>query len=225
MSHDHRSSGAHAHQAERGHGHQHDRGPRAFLGYLRLLPKMWRSEVADEMVRLLSPKPGEHLVDLGAGMGSATVVAARTGATVVAVDPTPYMRGALRLRRRWQRARATITVADGAAEAIPAANASVDALWTLNTIHHWTDRAKAARELARVMKPGGRVLLVDEDFDDPSHPGHERSKASGPRHRHVFDAVDAGTLAASLLEAGFASAQGSRTSLAGRPAKVVRGVR
>ena len=206
-------------------GHEHDRGVTGLLRYLALLPHMWKSEVGREVVRSIDPQPGERVVDLGSGMGAATVIAARTGASVIAVDPTSYMRRILEVRRRWQRDRGAIAVVDGAAESIPCADGSVDALWTVNTIHHWTDRATAARELARVMRHGGRVLLVDEDFDDPAHPFHERSRARHARHRHVFDEVDAEALAASLVASGFASAHGSRTALAGRPVKLVRATR
>ncbi|MGH7298367.1 MAG: class I SAM-dependent methyltransferase [Polyangiaceae bacterium] len=186
---------------------------------------MWTSEVSREVVRAVAPVSGERVVDLGAGMGAATVEAAMSGATVIAVDPTPYMRRILGLRRRWQRHRAAILVVDGAAESIPVAESSVDALWTVNTIHHWTERDQASRELARVMKPGGRVLLVDEDFDDPSHPAHEQWRTGHARHGHTFEDVDPEAVAASLARAGFATARGARTTIAGRPAKVVRATR
>ncbi len=186
---------------------------------------MWRSEVNREVVRAVAPVSGECVVDLGAGMGPATVEAAKSGAKVVAVDPTRYMRQILGLRRRWQRHRAAIRVVDGAAESIPLAESSVDALWTVNTIHHWTERDRVSQELARVMKPGGRVLLVDEDFDDPSHPWHEHWRAQRERHGHEFDDVAAEVVATSLIRAGFATAQGTRTTIAGRPAKVVRATR
>src|SRR5690348_6584039 len=93
--------GHHAPRADGGseHGHAHDRGLGGLLRYLRLLPYMWRSEVSQEVVNEVAPVPGERVVDLGAGMGSATVLAARTGATVLAVDPTSYMRRILGMRR------------------------------------------------------------------------------------------------------------------------------
>jgi SAM-dependent methyltransferase len=216
----------HEHRADNGHhAHEHDRGARGFLRYLLLLPQMWRSDVNREVVRFVAPVSGECVVDLGAGMGAATVEAAMSGATVVAVDPMPYMRRMLALRRQWQRHRATIRIVDGAAESIPLADGSVDALWTVNTIHHWTGRDRASRELARVMKPGGRVLLVDEDFDDASHPWHERLRGRRARHGHQFEDVDPDALAASLSRAGFSGALGSHTTIAGRPVKLVRAMR
>ena len=177
------------------------------------------------MVRAIAPKAGELVVDLGAGMGAATVEAVRTGASVVAIDPASYMRWILR-RRFWRQGRKSLAVLDGAAEHIPVADVSVDALWTVNTIHHWTDRIKASHELARVVRPGGRVLLVDEDFGDPRHPFHERAqRPQAGKNAHPFDEVHIEALAAAMLEAGFTRAEGTCTTFAGRPAKVISAVR
>src|SRR4051812_25662626 len=114
---------AHSHRPAQAHGHEHDRGIPALFRYLRLLPVMWRSPVSSEVVRVIAPKAGERVVDLGAGMGSATVEAVRTGASVIAVDPAPYMRWILGFRRRWP-GRATVTVLEGAAESIPVPDGS-----------------------------------------------------------------------------------------------------
>ncbi|MGZ4772428.1 MAG: class I SAM-dependent methyltransferase, partial [Ilumatobacteraceae bacterium] len=160
-----------------GHGHQQDRGLRGFVRYMTMLPKMWRSPVSREVVGSIAPRPGERVVDVGAGMGPATVLAAKTGASVIAVDPTPYMRNILALRRLGQRRRKAIHVVDGSAESIPADDHSVDALWTVNTMHHWTDMDAAVHEVARVLRVGGRLLLVDEDFDAPTHPAFEHMQA------------------------------------------------
>src|SRR5689334_2638731 len=86
----HGGHGGHGHG--HGHGHHNDRGLGAALRYLRLLPVMWRSAVNDAVVRELAIQRGELVVDLGSGMGAATVAAARRGAKVIAVDPTPFMR-------------------------------------------------------------------------------------------------------------------------------------
>lgn len=211
--------------ADHGHGHQHDRGLRGFLRYIKMLPKMWRSPVSREVVRAIAPQPGERVVDVGAGMGPATVQAAKTGASVLAVDPTPYMRHILGVRRLGQRGRTAISVADGSAESIPAGDHSIDALWTVNTMHHWTDLDAAVHELARVLRPGGRLLLVDEDFDAPTHPAFAHMQERRADRTHHFTEVEPEAVAAKLIEAGFASAEGSAGSMADRPAKVVRAAR
>jgi ubiquinone/menaquinone biosynthesis C-methylase UbiE len=188
---------------------------------MKMLPKMWRSPVSRDVVRTIAPQANESVVDIGAGMGPASVLAAKTGASVLAVDPTPYMRRIIALRRLWQRARKGIHVAEGSAESIPSGDHSIDAAWTVNTMHHWTDLDAAINELARVLRPGGRLLLVDEDFDAPTHPAHARMQKRSS-HRHHFAEIDASVVAAKLSAAGFASAEGSANSMADRPVKVVR---
>jgi|SRR4051794_18464106 len=208
-----------------GHGHEQDHGINGFVRYMKMLPKMWRSPVSREVVREISPRPGERVVDVGAGMGPATVLAAKTGASVLAVDPTNYMCHILSVRRLAQRGRTAIRVADGSAESIPADDHTVDAAWTVNTMHHWTDLDGAIHELARVLRPGGRLVLVDEDFDAPTHPAYAHMhKHSDHRHRH-FIQIDPSIVAAKLIAAGFVSADGSTGSIADRPVKVVRATR
>ena len=207
---------------EHGHGHDQDRGLKGFLRYMKMLPKMWRSPVSREVVRDLALRPGERVVDVGAGMGPSSVLAAKAGVSVLAVDPTPYMRRILSVRRLGQRHRKAIRIADGSAESIPADDHSVDALWTVNTMHHWTDLDAAVHELARVLRPGGRLLLVDEDFDAPEHPAFERMQDRRARRARHFAEIDPVAVEAKLIAAGFAAVEGSKGTMAARPVKMVR---
>jgi ubiquinone/menaquinone biosynthesis C-methylase UbiE len=198
---------------------------RGFVRYMKMFPKMWRSPVSREVIRAISPRPGERVVDVGAGMGPATVLAAKAGASVLAVDPTPYMRRILAVRRLGQRHRSAIRVVDGSAELIPAGDHSIDAVWTVNTMHHWADLDAAILELARVLRPGGRLLLVDEDFDAPAHPAFAHMHERRAHRDHHFTTIDPAAVEARLIAAGFASVEGSNDSMADRPAKVVRATR
>jgi ubiquinone/menaquinone biosynthesis C-methylase UbiE len=182
---------------------------------------MWHSDVNDAVIDLVAPGPGERVVDIGAGMGPATVGAASLGASVIAVEPTRFMRAILRLRRLAQRSRSRITVVDGAAEQIPVADGSVDALWATNTMHHWTDPDRAVSEIRRALGPGGRLLLVDEDFDDPSHPDHHRFGSRHGHQDHGFHKVDARQMGERLSSAGLVDVDTSLTQLAGRPVTAV----
>lgn len=217
MAHHHHHS--HGQQA---HGHAHDRGLSGLTRYLSLLPVMWRSPVSDAVVAMVGPRPGERVVDLGAGMGPATLEAARGGAHVVAVDPTSFMRRILKLRLLANAQRSHITVLDGAAESLPIEAGSIDALWTVNTVHHWTSVASAVAEMRRVLRPGGRVILVDEDFEDRAHPFYERMHARREAQARHFDEVDPKAVAALFQEHGFVDVVGGVEQVAGRPAKVIR---
>jgi ubiquinone/menaquinone biosynthesis C-methylase UbiE len=208
-----------------GHGHSQDQGLRGFVRYMKMLPKMWRSPVSSEVVRSIAPIPGERVLDVGAGMGPASVLAAKAGASVAAMDPTPFMRRIVSVRRLGQRHRSGIHVVDGSAESIPVDDRSIDAGWTVNTMHHWTDLDAAVRELARVLRPDGRLLLVDEDFDSPEHPAFHHMQARKAHRARHFAEIDPAAVAEKLTTAGFAQAEGSIGTMAGRPVKMVRATR
>lgn len=207
----------HEHRGHGHHGHEHDQGVRGALRYLRWLPQMWRSAINDGVVDLLSPQPGERVVDIGAGMGAGAINAAASGAQVVAVEPTPFMRRVLMVRRVLSRRRANIEVVDGAAERIPVDDHSVDAVLAVNTMHHWVDVERGASEIARVLRPNGRILLVDEDFTDPSHPDHERFGSEHDDEHHGFTMVGAEAMGGLLRAAGLTDIDTSSRRLAGRP--------
>ncbi len=204
------------------HGHHHDRGWRAVVRYLRCSPKMWRSPVNREVIKQLDLRAHERVLDVGAGMGAGVVLAAQTGARVVAVEPTPFMRLVLRVRCLGQHARKRIEILDGAAEHLPVTDASVDAAWSVNAMHHWADLDAGIAELRRVMRRGGRVLLVDEDFDDPAHTSHDQFAARRREHEFEFAHVEPAVVGAKLDAAGFAVSTADKTVFAGQPAKLVR---
>ena len=182
----------------------------------------WSSDVNRAAVDLLDPRPGEHVLDLAAGLGPASVeVARRVGPTgrVTAVDPSRFMRSALRTRRLWQRARPVLEVRAGAAEDLPLVRQSVDATLSLNAMHHLPDLEGAAGELARVLVSGGRLLLIDEDFDHPDHSFHEFAQdhdhGDGPQF------VDPDHMTGVLTAAGFPDAAADHRPIGGEPAYIV----
>ncbi len=88
-------------------------------------------------------------------------------------------------------------------------------------MHHMDDLARAAAELHRVLEPGGRLLLVDEDFDHPDHSMHQ----AGGGHHHGPDPVDPDEVAALLTDAGFASATARQDTMGNEPAHIVEAER
>ena len=86
-------------------------------------------------------------------------------------------------------------------------------------MHHWTDLEAGIAELVRVLTPGGRMLLVDEDFDDPAHPDFESFGAKRQEeHRHEFHTVDPDVVSAALSTAGVTASFAGRQAIVGRPA-------
>jgi SAM-dependent methyltransferase len=187
-----------------------------------MLPRMWHSAINDAVVALVDPQPGERVVDIGAGMGAGAMAAGRTGATVIAVEPTPFMRRALVVRRAFARGRRNVRIVDGAAERLPVDDSTVDAIWAVNTMHHWVDVERGVSEIARALCPGGRVVLVDEDFDDPSHPDHDRSGRDDGKHRG-FTMVEADRMADLFRSAGLVDVGVIDRRIVGRPVIGVSG--
>lgn len=93
------------------------------------------------------------VVDLGAGTGKLTRSLVALGHRVTAVEPLPEMIAQLRT------AVPGVTTLEGGAEAIPLESACADAVVAAQAFH-WFDHDPALREIARVLRPGGRIGLV-----------------------------------------------------------------
>lgn len=106
-------------------------------------------------------------VDLGSGTGRFTPALAEAfGGPVHGVEPADGMRHAAETGSRHAR----VTYLAGRAEAIPLPDAAADFVLMFLSWHHVTDKPAAAREIARVLKPAGR-LIVRSTFRDriPDH--------------------------------------------------------
>ena len=217
----------HGEHHEHGRWHRHDQAIKAMLRYLRWAPRLWRSDINNAVIELANPQPNEVVIDIGAGLGAGAHRAAKVGASVVAVEPTTYMRRMLRVRGWIQRPGSRFDVVDGSAERLPVVDEGADVVCAVNTMHHWVDPEAGTSEIARVIRPGGRVLLVDEDFEDPSHPEHDESASrhsSDEEHHHGFTMVDATEMGDWLTKAGLVDVVAERRLLAGRPVIMVRAI-
>jgi SAM-dependent methyltransferase len=96
---------------------------------------------------------GVRCCDLAAGTGKLTALLLASGADLVAVEPVEGM-----WRRLRERVPGTPVIA-GTAEALPISAAAFDAV-TIAQAFHWFDPQRAFAELARTVRPGGRVALI-----------------------------------------------------------------
>jgi ubiquinone/menaquinone biosynthesis C-methylase UbiE len=100
------------------------------------------------------------VADLGCGEGYLTIEVARWAARVIAVDRSAeVLRRARELARR--RRTTNITWKRGEIEKVPLADAQVNLVLLSQALHHAACPDRAVAEAARILKPGGRVLVLD----------------------------------------------------------------
>jgi ubiquinone/menaquinone biosynthesis C-methylase UbiE len=106
--------------------------------------------------KFLPDRPDLTALDLGSGTGRFSLpMAERLGLTVVGVEPSEKMRNEALAHGRHPR----VTYLEGCAEAIPCADGSFDVAFLSMILHHIEDPPMACRELARVVKPEGVVMV------------------------------------------------------------------
>jgi len=119
----------------------------------------------DWTMAVLAPLPGETAVDVGSGTGEcAQELAAAVGpdGDSVGVEPNAGMREVA--TERAAAAGCTAKFVDGEAYALPLPDASVDVLRCERVFQHLAEPERAAAEIARVLRPGGRAVVIDSDW-------------------------------------------------------------
>jgi ubiquinone/menaquinone biosynthesis C-methylase UbiE len=120
-----------------------------------------RPEYPASLLDLLPIERHATVLDLGAGTGKLTRLLARRYRDVVAVEPLDGMRAILETIVPEARSLA------GSAEAIPLADASVDAVFAAQAFH-WFATDDAVTEIARVLRSGGVLCLIRNENTEPS---------------------------------------------------------
>lgn len=116
-----------------------------------------RPEIPEPALQFLTEQlrlhAGSRILDVGAGTGKITRALARTYQNIVALEPAQAMREKIHMFSP------DIRVIDGVAEAIPLEDGSVHAVVAGNSFH-WFANTPALEEIARVLKPQGRIGLI-----------------------------------------------------------------
>jgi ubiquinone/menaquinone biosynthesis C-methylase UbiE len=115
-------------------------------------------DLANEALRLVELEPGERFLDVAAGTGGLSLPAARLGADVLATDWSPAMIDRFEARVREEGLTAEGRVMD--CHALDLEDDSFDVVGSQFGVMLVPDQPRALREMVRVTRPGGRVLVI-----------------------------------------------------------------
>jgi ubiquinone/menaquinone biosynthesis C-methylase UbiE len=117
------------------------------------------AHVGERAVRHAGIRAGEDVLDVACGTGNATLPAARAGARATGLDLTPELLAQARALAAAEGL--DVEFVEGDAEALPFADAAFDAVLSTFGAMFAPDQAAVARELVRVTRPGGRIVLCN----------------------------------------------------------------
>jgi ubiquinone/menaquinone biosynthesis C-methylase UbiE len=112
------------------------------------------------LVEMVGPKATDRMLDIGTGAGHTAIAFAPALASVVALDLTPQMLEEVK-RNAAAKGVTNLTTQQGPAEALPFETGTFDLVSCRLTTHHFANLPVAVKEMYRVLKPGGRLVIVD----------------------------------------------------------------
>ena len=125
----------------------------------------WSEETLGWLLANANPRPTDFVLDVATGTGFTALAFAPFVEAVIGLDVSPGMLEQAR-RQAGERKVANAVFQEGAAEALPFPNGAFDIVTCRIAPHHFLSVEKFLAEAARVLKPGGRLALVDTTVPD-----------------------------------------------------------
>jgi len=129
--------------------------------YDEVNPFIWNEESRSEALALLDIDPDDRVLDVGCGTGFATEGLLAHVDTVYGLDQSVHQ-----MEQAWKKfgKHGPVVFSRGDAERLPYRDDTFDIAWSSGSIEYWPNPVEGLRELRRVAKPGGQVLVVGPNY-------------------------------------------------------------
>ncbi|WP_435100593.1 methyltransferase domain-containing protein [Halarchaeum sp. P4] len=129
--------------------------------YDRVNPFIWNESMRAEALEMLDLDADDRVLDVGCGTGFGTEGLLQYTEDVYALDQSEGQ-----LEKAWAKLgkHDPVQFTFGDAERLPFADDSFDVVWSSGSIEYWPNPVTALREFRRVVKPGGKVLVVGPNY-------------------------------------------------------------
>jgi demethylmenaquinone methyltransferase/2-methoxy-6-polyprenyl-1,4-benzoquinol methylase len=128
-------------------------------------PFIWNEEMRDQALEMLDIAEDDRVLDVGCGTGFATEGLLEHTENVHGLDQSVHQ-----MEKAWDKLgkRDPVSFYRGDAERLPFKDDTFDVVWSSGSIEYWPNPVVALRDMRRVVKPGGQVLVVGPNYPKSS---------------------------------------------------------